>query len=1089
MKTRKKIVSLIAAVMLVAGMIPASVCAEEPEAAIQLGASQITGGQTDSVYYGNYAQSDSTGTTKDPIKWRVLSNNSNDAQAQNKQLFLLADQNLDVQPYNSSYTSVTWETCSLRTWLNDTFLNAAFSTDEQEEIAMTEVVNSNNPGTGTNGGNDTSDKIFLLSIEEALKTDYGFSNINSTTGDSSGRVSTNTAYVAVQNGMMSSAGQAEFWWLRSPGFYDYLAANVTSSGFLERPGNSVDGYSLAVRPAFNLNLESVLFTSAAEGGKSSGDAGAGNLTSVSNGSDVTEWKLTLKDDGRNLFSVDNDVVKISSKLIVSYSNAKTGDNEYISAMICDSAGNGKYYGRVKALTSSEDASGTAKISLAGVTMNEGDKLYVFNEQYNDDKKTDYSSDLKEVNIPANVNAYDVETSLTNLTFSGNDYAKTSEDYTATLKAEENYALPENITVKVGNAELTAGDNTYSYNSGSGVITIKSSAIKGKITITATAALPKENTPNAQIDYGNENLTDLTAGTYTISWDENQSGEYTLASGETTIAINDNWFGKELSIVRKGTENTTRDSDAQSLAVPSRPDAPSVGKTDETVDGNNDGAITGTSTTMEYRMKAAESEQENDWIACAGTSVTGLAPGTYEVRTKVVTEGDSKAFASKTAEVTIGKGKAREYNISVGNVTFDEAAYGYTQPFAETVTITNNGNVSTTVTGVTITGDNAESFTLSRTGGATGDVAIGTGSGNNTDTSYTIQPDSGLSPGEYKTTIQVTYQKDGGDTATANASVTFTVKKAESSVTITTESMDTTYSGNAVTEPGYTNTGSTGDVTITWYENNGTEEKPDWQSVESAPKDAGDYKVEVSVAGDGNYNGASAEKTFTISQATNEWTKALSISGWTYGQNANTPAAIAKFGEVSFTYSNQKDGDYTNKAPTNAGDWYVKATVESTANYTGLTAVKSFTIAKATPKDSDFTFTAPTNLAYDGKKKTATVEIAEGVSGMGKVTVRYYDSDGIELDGAPTEPGSYTVSIDVSEGDNYQAEENISAESWNFAIEKVKDPAVPSEPTGQDNKGASNATGDDSNLALYSLLAMISVAGIVGAVVIRKRKES
>ena len=97
---------------------------------------------------------------------------------------------------------------------------------------------------------------------------------------------------------------------------------------------------------------------------------------------------------------------------------------------------------------------------------------------------------------------------------------------------------------------------------------------------------------------------LQAGTYTISWDENQSGEYTLASGETTIAINDNWFGKELSIVRKGTENTTRDSDAQSLAVPSRPDAPSVGKTDETVDGNNDGAITGTSITMEYRLKAA-----------------------------------------------------------------------------------------------------------------------------------------------------------------------------------------------------------------------------------------------------------------------------------------------------------------------------------------------------------------------------------------------------------------------------------------------------------------------------------------------------
>lgn len=186
MKARKKIVSLAVAVMLVAGMIPMAVSADGGEAAIQLGASQIAGSQTDSVYYGNYAQSDSAGATKDPIKWRVLSNNSNDTQAQNKQLFLLSDQNLDVQPYNTSHTSITWEKSTIRSWLNgyaasentcgtdytsNNFINTAFSTDEQGAIAETYVYNRPNPDWSTDGGNNTNDKVFLLSIEEASKND------------------------------------------------------------------------------------------------------------------------------------------------------------------------------------------------------------------------------------------------------------------------------------------------------------------------------------------------------------------------------------------------------------------------------------------------------------------------------------------------------------------------------------------------------------------------------------------------------------------------------------------------------------------------------------------------------------------------------------------------------------------------------------------------------------------------------------------------------------------------------------------------------------------------------------------------------
>ena len=78
----------------------------------------------DCIYFGNYYQSNSS--TKEPIKWRVLSVNGNDA-------FLLADQNLDAKPYNNKRANVTWATCTLRTWLNGTFLNMAFTSAEQEQ--------------------------------------------------------------------------------------------------------------------------------------------------------------------------------------------------------------------------------------------------------------------------------------------------------------------------------------------------------------------------------------------------------------------------------------------------------------------------------------------------------------------------------------------------------------------------------------------------------------------------------------------------------------------------------------------------------------------------------------------------------------------------------------------------------------------------------------------------------------------------------------------------------------------------------------------------------------------------------------------
>ena len=198
----------------------------------------------DCIYFGNYYQSNSS--TKEPIKWRVLSVNGNDA-------FLLADQNLDTKPYNEEYMDVTWATCTIRTWLNDTFLNTAFTSAEQAAIKNTSVVNENNPYWNTEGGENTTDKVYLLSIAEASNTAYGFNGEFGTNSET--RVATNTAYVAGKDGM-SAVGEADCWWLRSPGRNSSRASNVNYLGYGGGSGCSVYNGVSAVRPALHLNLSS-----------------------------------------------------------------------------------------------------------------------------------------------------------------------------------------------------------------------------------------------------------------------------------------------------------------------------------------------------------------------------------------------------------------------------------------------------------------------------------------------------------------------------------------------------------------------------------------------------------------------------------------------------------------------------------------------------------------------------------------------------------------------------------------------------------------------------------------------------------------
>ena len=178
------------------------------------------------------------------------------------------------------------------------------------------------------------------------------------------------------------------WWLRSPGSHAYYVAVVDPDGSVHYSGYTIRIYrTLGVRPAFNLNLNAVLFTSAAVGGKPEG-----RLTAVPEYGG-NEWKLTLLDSSRN-FAVTEKAVSGASDDTVTlhYTGATTGINEYISAIIADSSG-AQYYGRVAQPTA---ASGTVEIKIPSDLAPGSYTLKVFSEQYNGDYNTDYASNFTDI---------------------------------------------------------------------------------------------------------------------------------------------------------------------------------------------------------------------------------------------------------------------------------------------------------------------------------------------------------------------------------------------------------------------------------------------------------------------------------------------------------------------------------------------------------------------------------------------------------------------------------------------------------------------------------------------------------------------
>jgi len=174
--------------------------------------------------------------------WRVL-------EIRDGRALILIEEVLEHRPYHTDMAEITWENCSLREYLNGWYYDNRFTTDEKNRIADVRNSNPSNPWFGTRGGEDTIDRVFLLSLEEVVRY-FGDSGqlANRPDGDRIIYDEYNSNRVAVDKDT-----KASLWWLRSPGHSSYRAANVEDDGFVNVYGRGAGGF-VGVRPALWLNL-------------------------------------------------------------------------------------------------------------------------------------------------------------------------------------------------------------------------------------------------------------------------------------------------------------------------------------------------------------------------------------------------------------------------------------------------------------------------------------------------------------------------------------------------------------------------------------------------------------------------------------------------------------------------------------------------------------------------------------------------------------------------------------------------------------------------------------------------------------------
>lgn len=238
---------------------------------------------TRSLYFGNYEQDNDLSNGQEPIEWLVT-------KIQDGKMFLVSRYCLDSQLYNDEYIDVTWETCSIRTWLNNDFLNAAFSAEEQTKICDTDVTNGANFTYKTSGGNNTVDKLFLLSLSE----------VRNVFPSAAERIADSTAYALAQGAYQEPRFGTSWYWTRTPGYTHDSAVYVCGEGDTYFSGHIVTQEAGAVRPAMWIeaadavaqSVSSVTLASPAIGVVNVADGVSVNWTAVSNAEHYAVYRRT-----------------------------------------------------------------------------------------------------------------------------------------------------------------------------------------------------------------------------------------------------------------------------------------------------------------------------------------------------------------------------------------------------------------------------------------------------------------------------------------------------------------------------------------------------------------------------------------------------------------------------------------------------------------------------------------------------------------------------------------------------------------------------------------------------------------------------
>ncbi len=697
----------------------------------------------------------------------------------------------------------------------------------------------------------------------------------------------------------------------------------------------------------------------------------GTLNSAS-GKALVQYKAT-----------ETHTVEVSTeKVTVKYGKTTVNAEAPLNAVLANQNGLSSFYGTVaEAITAANNATATVYAKKA---------------------------DDKAIDLPANVTLCSaVQMSADNFT---NDFSKINK--TVVNNIYQYTLIKPTVTVTVNSNPVT-----MSYGAGD-----------EKISVTATRT---EHVPeNAAISYqwygesvingANTNEysipSDLAVGTYefycvvTCNGVSTTSEKITVTVNKvtnntvTSLTLNNTVYGTKLEPTANATfgeasfEYYTKETDSETYtkldSAPSNVGTYYVKAVVVGTDNYNE-AESGYASFSIMKKEVTAVVKANDKVFDNTTNATVTAT----VNAEDLVDGDSIVITSLTGtfdSANVGTGKTVNIDkVKVSITGRNSENYNVSIPDTTTASITNTTNTirfTTTTWDKTYDGSAPEVEAKATYGEVSytwynGEVAL---------TTAPVDADT------YKVVASV--QADGSNYSAVSVEHEFTIKPK--SITVIT-----------LAENSYTYDGTKKEPTVVVKDGDNEIDSKEYSVSYSNNINAGTATVAVSDVTGGNYV-VSGSKTFTINQTANRWTKDLSIEGWTYGETAKAPSAEAQYGNdtIVYTYSNSENGIFTSTVPTNAGTWYVKATVEATNNYEVLTAVQSFTIAPKTT-DVDVTLTVPdSGYTYNGKEQKPEKVVVKVKDSETVIPENEYE---VSYTGTAINAGKITVEVaDKADSGNY-----------------------------------------------------------------------